>query len=67
MTNLTKADIVRSTLIVLLLVGIALLLVKVTATLLLIFAATGRKITRREGGILLVTYLVLLVYNVVAV
>ena len=39
MTNLTKADIVRSTLIVLLLVGIALLLVKVTATLLLIFAA----------------------------
>jgi cation:H+ antiporter len=31
------------------------------------FAATGRKITRWEGAILLVTYLVLLVYNVVAV
>ncbi len=39
MNNLTKADIVRSTLIVLLLVGIALLLVKITATLMLIFAA----------------------------
>ncbi|WP_417622131.1 calcium/sodium antiporter [Parasphingorhabdus sp.] len=35
--------------------------------LLLIFAATGRRITRWEGGILLVTYLALLVYNVVAV
>ena len=39
MNNLTKADIVRSTLIVLLLVGIALLLVQVTSTLMLIFAA----------------------------
>lgn len=39
MNNLTKADIVRSTLIVLLLVGIGLLLVKITATLMLIFAA----------------------------
>ena len=39
MNNLTKADIVRGTLIVLLLVGIALLLVKITATLMLIFAA----------------------------
>lgn len=37
------------------------------SVLLLIFAATGRKITRWEGGILLATYLVLLVYNVVAV
>ena len=39
----------------------------VASILLLIFAATGRKITRWEGGILLVTYLALLVYNVVAV
>ena len=37
------------------------------SVLLLIFAATGRKITRWEGGILLVSYLALLVYNVVAV
>ena len=37
------------------------------SVLLLIFAATGRKITRWEGGILLVIYLVLLVYNVLAV
>ena len=37
------------------------------SVLLLIFAATGRKITRWEGGILLVTYLALLVYNIVAV
>ncbi|WP_417590882.1 calcium/sodium antiporter [Parasphingorhabdus sp.] len=37
------------------------------SVLLLIFAATGRRITRIEGGILLVTYLALLVYNVVAV
>ncbi|WP_417610052.1 calcium/sodium antiporter [Parasphingorhabdus sp.] len=39
----------------------------VASILLLIFAATGRKITRWEGGILLITYLALLVYNVVAV
>ncbi len=39
MNNLTKADIVRSTLIVLLLVGIAMLLVQVTATLMLIAGA----------------------------
>ncbi|MEJ6594475.1 calcium/sodium antiporter [Parasphingorhabdus sp.] len=37
------------------------------SVLLLIFAATGRKITRWEGGILLVIYLVMLVYNIVAV
>ena len=37
------------------------------SVLLLIFAATGRKITRWEGGILLVTYFALLLYNVVAV
>ncbi|WP_339823977.1 calcium/sodium antiporter [uncultured Parasphingorhabdus sp.] len=37
------------------------------SVLLLIFAATGRRISRMEGGILLVTYLVLLVYNIVAV
>ena len=37
------------------------------SVLLLIFAATGRRITRMEGGILLVTYLALLVYNIVAV
>ncbi len=37
------------------------------SVLLLIFAATGRRITRWEGGILLVIYLVLLVYNVAAV
>ena len=37
------------------------------SVLLLMFAATGRKITRWEGAILLVTYLVLLIYNVVAV
>jgi cation:H+ antiporter len=35
--------------------------------LLLIFAATGRRITRWEGGILLVSYLLLLAYNIVAV
>lgn len=34
--------------------------------LLFIFAATGRRISRWEGGILLVIYLVLLAYNVVA-
>lgn len=38
-----------------------------TSVLLLIFAATGRKITRWEGGILLVIYFIMLVYNVVAV
>jgi len=38
-----------------------------TSVLLLLFAATGRKITRWEGGILLVIYLIMLVYNVVAV
>lgn len=38
-----------------------------TSVLLMIFAATGRKITRVEGGILLVIYVVQLVYNVVAV
>jgi len=37
------------------------------SVLLLIFAATRRKITRWEGGILLVIYLAMLVYNVVAV
>lgn len=37
------------------------------SVLLLIFAATGRKITRWEGGILLAVYLVMLVYNIVAV
>ncbi len=37
------------------------------SVLLLIFAATGRRISRMEGGILLVIYLALLVYNVVAV
>jgi cation:H+ antiporter len=37
------------------------------STLLFIFAATGRKITRWEGAILLAIYLVLLVYNIVAV
>ena len=37
------------------------------SVLLLLFAATGRRITRLEGGILLVTYLVLLVYNIIAV
>ncbi|MEO9601107.1 calcium/sodium antiporter [Parasphingorhabdus sp.] len=39
----------------------------VVSILLLIFAATGRKITRWEGGILLAIYLAMLVYNVVAV
>ncbi len=34
--------------------------------LLFIFAATGRRISRLEGGILLVIYLVLLAYNVMA-
>lgn len=38
-----------------------------TSLLLLLFAATGRKITRWEGGILLAIYLVMLVYNLVAV
>ncbi|CAN0568646.1 unnamed protein product, partial [Laminaria digitata] len=47
--------------------GFGLPVLVAASVLLLIFAATGRKITRREGGILLVTYLVLLVYNVVAV
>lgn len=37
------------------------------SVLLLIFAATGRKITRWEGAILLIIYLVMLVYNIVAV
>ena len=37
------------------------------SVLLLVFAATGRRISRMEGGILLVIYLALLVYNVVAV
>lgn len=34
--------------------------------LLFIFAATGRRISRLEGGILLVIYLVLLAYNIMA-
>ncbi len=38
-----------------------------TSVLLMIFAATGRRISRVEGGILLVIYVVQLVYNVVAV
>ena len=37
------------------------------SVMLLIFAATGRKITRWEGGVLLIVYLILLVYNVVMV
>lgn len=37
------------------------------SVLLLLFAATGRRITRWEGGILLAMYLALLVYNIVAV
>ncbi|ATW05581.1 calcium/sodium antiporter [Sphingorhabdus sp. YGSMI21] len=37
------------------------------SVLLLIFAATGRKITRWEGAILLIVYLVMLVYNITAV
>lgn len=47
--------------------GFGLPVLIAASVLLLIFAATGRKITRWEGGILLVTYLVLLVYNIVAV
>ena len=47
--------------------GFGLPVLIAASILLLIFAATGRRITRREGGILLVTYLVLLVYNIVAV
>ena len=47
--------------------GFGLPVLVAASVLLLIFAATGRKITRWEGAILLVTYLVLLVYNVVAV
>lgn len=38
-----------------------------TSVLLMIFAATGRRITRREGAVLLIIYIVQLVYNVVAV
>ena len=45
--------------------GIPLLIA--TSILLMIFAATGRKITRLEGGILVVIYLAQLVYNIVAV
>jgi len=37
------------------------------SVLLLIFAATGRKITRWEGAILLVIYFALLLFNIVAV
>ena len=47
--------------------GFGLPVLVAASVLLLIFAATGRKITRWEGGILLVTYLALLVYNIVAV
>ncbi|WP_339690962.1 calcium/sodium antiporter [uncultured Parasphingorhabdus sp.] len=47
--------------------GFGLPVLIAASVLLLIFAATGRRITRIEGGILLVTYLALLVYNVVAV
>ena len=45
--------------------GLPLLLA--TSVLLLIFAATGRKISRGEGVVLLVVYFGQLVYNVVAV
>ncbi len=38
-----------------------------TSVLLMIFAATGRRITRREGAVLLIIYIAQLVYNVVAV
>lgn len=38
-----------------------------TSVLLMIFAATGRRITRWEGAILLIIYIAQLVYNVVAV
>jgi cation:H+ antiporter len=38
-----------------------------TSVLLMIFAATGRRITRWEGAVLLIIYIVQLVYNVVAV
>lgn len=37
------------------------------SVLLMIFAATGRKISRTEGGILLLIYVAQLIYNVVAV
>ncbi len=45
--------------------GLPLLIV--TSVLLMIFAATGRRITRWEGAVLLIIYIVQLVYNVVAV
>ncbi len=38
-----------------------------TSVLLMIFAATGRRITRWEGAVLLIIYIAQLVYNVVAV
>ena len=47
--------------------GFGLPVLIAASILLLIFAATGRKITRWEGAMLLLAYLVLLVYNLVAV
>lgn len=44
--------------------GLPLLII--SSVLLLIFAATGRKISRWEGGILLVIYIAQLVYSIVA-
>ncbi|QJB70673.1 calcium/sodium antiporter [Parasphingorhabdus halotolerans] len=47
--------------------GYGLPLLIAASVLLMIFAATGRKISRWEGGLLLVIYIVQLVYNIVAV
>tara|TARA_R110000850_G_scaffold217287_1_gene343001 strand:+ start:285 stop:1259 length:975 start_codon:yes stop_codon:yes gene_type:complete len=47
--------------------GFGLPVLAAASVLLLVFAATGRRISRLEGGILSATYLALLVYNVAAV
>ncbi|VAV94097.1 Inner membrane protein YrbG, predicted calcium/sodium:proton antiporter [hydrothermal vent metagenome] len=47
--------------------GFGLPLLLATSVLLLVFAATGRRISRLEGAILLAAYFAQLIYNIVAV
>ena len=47
--------------------GFGLPLLLAASVLLLIFAATGRKITRWEGAVLVIVYIGQLIYNVIAV